>query len=79
MLVKEQTGVIVIDLKPMLELRNMTPYKLSQLSGIDKDTIYKYVNGQVLYRVDYLISLKSVIFLNVSYTKLCGMKKMVNK
>ena len=32
MLVKEQTGVIVIDLKPMLELRNMTPYKLSQLS-----------------------------------------------
>ena len=52
MLVKEQTGVIVIDLKPMLELRNMTPYKLSQLSGIDKDTIYKYVNGQVLYRVD---------------------------
>lgn len=52
MLVKEQTGVIVIDLKPMLELRNMTPYKLSQLSRIDKDTIYKYVNGQVLYRVD---------------------------
>ena len=71
MLVKEQTGVIVIDLKPMLELRNMTPYKLSQLSGIDKDTIINMLMDKFYIELIYLISLKSVIFLNVSYTKLC--------
>lgn len=49
---KDTVGEIIINLKPIMQRRNISPYMLSKLTGIDKDTIYKYYNQQILYRID---------------------------
>ena len=44
-------GKVVLTLNIVLEQKNMNPYKLSRLTGINWGIIKKYVNGN-LYRVD---------------------------
>lgn len=44
-------GQMVIDLKPILRKKKITPYRLSKLTGIKFDTIYRYCNNKI-YRID---------------------------
>lgn len=46
-----ETGKIIIDLKQVMKQKKITPYKLSKLTGIKADTIYRYYNSK-LYRID---------------------------
>lgn len=42
---------VTINLKPIMKKRKITPYRLSKITGIKTDTIYKYYNNNV-YRID---------------------------
>ena len=42
---------VMIDLKPVMKQKNITPYRLSKITGIKSDTIYRYYNNKV-YRID---------------------------
>ena len=42
---------VIIDLKTVLKDKKVTPYKLSKMTGIKEDTIYRYCNKKV-YRID---------------------------
>lgn len=44
-------GQMIIDLKPLLKEKKITPYRLSKLTGIKFDTIYRYCNNKI-YRID---------------------------
>lgn len=44
-------GQIMIDLKPVMEKKHITAYRLSKMTGIKRDTIHRYRYDK-LYRVD---------------------------
>ncbi len=50
-------GKVVITLNKILEKRNIKPYRLSMLTGINCDIIKRYAKGN-LYRVDLEILAK---------------------
>jgi len=56
-------GKVVLTLDKMLEKRNMKPYRLSILTGINWGIIKKYVRGD-LYRVDLDLLAKICFTLN---------------
>ena len=58
-------GKVVLTLDKMLEKRNMKPYRLSILTGINWGIIKKYVRGD-LYRVDLDLLDKICFVLNCS-------------
>lgn len=46
-----EAGKMIIDLKTVLDKKHISPYKLSKMTGIKTDTIYRYYKDR-LYRVD---------------------------
>ena len=62
-------GKVVLTLDKMLEKRNMKPYRLSILTGINWGIIKKYVRGD-LYRVDLDLLAKICFALNCSLNEI---------
>lgn len=48
---KYVVGKIKLDLLPIMKKKNITPYKLSKMTGIKYDNIQKYCKNN-LYRID---------------------------